>query len=62
MREGWEWDPLSGEREPLRENLQRAVDEGRVGYDDSGNLVILEQEVATVHPIVPDEGLGGRIL
>jgi hypothetical protein len=62
MREGWEWDPLSGEREPLRENLQRAVDEGRVGYDDRGNLVILEQEVATVHPIVPDGGLGGRIL
>jgi hypothetical protein len=62
MREGWEWDPLSGEREPLREDMRRAVDESRVGYDDSGNLVILEQEVATVHPFVPDGGLGEGIL
>ncbi|KAG7292353.1 hypothetical protein NEMBOFW57_002388 [Staphylotrichum longicolle] len=30
------------EREPLREDMRRAVNEGRVGYDDSGNLVILE--------------------
>ncbi|KAL1841499.1 hypothetical protein VTJ49DRAFT_6990 [Mycothermus thermophilus] len=42
MKEGWEWDPETGEREPLREELRRAVDEGRVGYDDNGNLVILE--------------------
>lgn len=41
MKEGWEWDPRTGEREPLREELRRAVDEGRVGYDDQGNLVIL---------------------
>ncbi|KAL2018942.1 hypothetical protein VTK56DRAFT_10236 [Thermocarpiscus australiensis] len=46
MREGWEWDPLTGEREPLREELRRAVDEGHVGYDDSGNLVILDQNQA----------------
>ncbi len=48
MREGWEWDPLTGEREPLREEMRRAVDEGRVGYDDSGNLVILEQATQDV--------------
>ncbi|KAL2178668.1 uncharacterized protein P884DRAFT_276565 [Thermothelomyces heterothallicus CBS 202.75] len=42
MREGWEWDPLTGEREPLREDLRLAVNEGRVGYDDGGNLVILQ--------------------
>ncbi|KAL2158567.1 hypothetical protein VTH06DRAFT_4334 [Thermothelomyces fergusii] len=41
MREGWEWDPLTGEREPLREDLRLAVNDGRVGYDDGGNLVIL---------------------
>jgi hypothetical protein len=45
MREGWEWDPLTGEREPLREEMRRAVNEGRVGYDDCGNLVILDQDV-----------------
>ncbi|KAK4130420.1 DNA glycosylase, partial [Trichocladium antarcticum] len=43
MREGWEWDPVTGEREPLREEMRRAVDEGRVGYDDHGGLVILDQ-------------------
>ncbi|AEO65823.1 uncharacterized protein THITE_37268, partial [Thermothielavioides terrestris NRRL 8126] len=48
MREGWEWDPLTGEREPLREDLRRAVDEGNVGYDDSGNLVILNQAEESV--------------
>ncbi|KAM7190643.1 hypothetical protein V8F20_009660, partial [Naviculisporaceae sp. PSN 640] len=41
MKEGWEWDPRTGEREPLGEELRKAVDEGRVGYDDQGNLVIL---------------------
>ncbi|KAK3310354.1 uncharacterized protein B0T15DRAFT_489039 [Chaetomium strumarium] len=48
MREGWEWDPLTGEREPLREEMRRAVDEGRVGYDNSGNLVILCQNEGSV--------------
>ncbi len=48
MREGWEWDPLTGEREPLREEMRSAVDEGRVGYDNSGNLVILEQATQAV--------------
>lgn len=43
MREGWEWDPVSGERVVLREEMRRAVDEGRVGYDDNGGLVILDQ-------------------
>jgi len=42
MREGWEWDPVTGEREVLREELRRAVDEGRVGYDTLGQLCILD--------------------
>ncbi|KAK3397717.1 hypothetical protein B0T20DRAFT_229671 [Sordaria brevicollis] len=45
MREGWEWDPVTGEREPLREEMRRAVDEGRVAYDDSGGLVILDEKI-----------------
>ena len=44
MREGWEWDPLTGEREPLRDDMRTAVNEGRVGYDNSGSLVILNQQ------------------
>ncbi|KAL7902169.1 hypothetical protein HDV63DRAFT_8818 [Trichoderma sp. SZMC 28014] len=41
MREGWEWDPATGERTVLREEMQRAVSEGRVEYDDTGALRIL---------------------
>ncbi|EHK48108.1 hypothetical protein TRIATDRAFT_215636 [Trichoderma atroviride IMI 206040] len=41
MREGWEWDPATGERTVLREEMQRAVNEGRVEYDDIGALRIL---------------------
>ncbi|KAL8360474.1 hypothetical protein RB601_007224 [Gaeumannomyces tritici] len=41
MREGWDWDPETGEREVLAEELRRAVDEGRVGYDDLGRLRIV---------------------
>ena len=43
MQEGWFWDPVTGDREPLGEEMRRAVDEGRVGYDDTGGLVILDQ-------------------
>ncbi|KAL7937813.1 hypothetical protein V8C35DRAFT_293654 [Trichoderma chlorosporum] len=41
MREGWEWDPATGERTVLRGEMQRAVNEGRVEYDDTGALRIL---------------------
>lgn len=41
MREGWEWDPETGERRALRPELQAAVNEGRVEYDNSGGLRIL---------------------
>ncbi|KAL7946414.1 hypothetical protein V8C42DRAFT_36168 [Trichoderma barbatum] len=41
MREGWEWDPTTGERMVLREEMRRAVNEGRVEYDDTGALRIL---------------------
>ncbi|GJC92006.1 methyl-CpG binding domain-containing protein 4 [Colletotrichum higginsianum] len=43
MREGWEWDPVTGERTVLRDEMRRAVDEGRVDYDDTGGLVILDE-------------------
>jgi hypothetical protein len=42
MREGWEWDPETGERSVLRGEMQEAVNDGRVEYDDSGGLRIIE--------------------
>ncbi|OTA89707.1 hypothetical protein M434DRAFT_78939 [Hypoxylon sp. CO27-5] len=47
MQEGWAWDPRTGDREVLSEDMRRAVDEGRVAYDDGGELKILDKE-ATV--------------
>ncbi|KAI0398444.1 DNA glycosylase [Xylariaceae sp. FL0594] len=44
MQEGWLWDPLTGDTSLLPEALRRAVQDGRVGYDDSGNLRILDEE------------------
>ncbi len=40
MKEGWEWDPVTGERDVLGKEMRRAVDEGRVLYDDLGQLQI----------------------
>ncbi|KAI1431107.1 DNA glycosylase [Xylaria sp. CBS 124048] len=42
MREGWRWDPNTGAKAVLDEELRVAVEEGRVGYDDRGDLRILE--------------------
>lgn len=45
MREGYEWDPVSGEKRPLRAEMRTAVDEGRIKYDEKGELVILDEPV-----------------
>ncbi|KAI1107711.1 DNA glycosylase [Jackrogersella minutella] len=45
MREGWAWDPRTGEKEILSEELRKAVDEGRVAYDDAGELEMLDKGV-----------------
>ncbi|KAI0109659.1 DNA glycosylase [Nemania sp. FL0031] len=42
MREGWLWDPETGEKTVLPEELRRAVQDGRVGYDDDGSLRVLD--------------------
>ncbi|KAK5652594.1 hypothetical protein OQA88_10355 [Cercophora sp. LCS_1] len=43
MREGWLWDPETGDKEIMGEEMRNAVNEGRVGYDDTGGLVILSR-------------------
>jgi hypothetical protein len=40
MKEGWEWNPDTGERTVLCEELRNAVNEGRVVYDEKGGLKI----------------------
>ncbi|KAI6783813.1 Methyl-CpG-binding domain protein-like protein [Emericellopsis cladophorae] len=43
MREGFEWDPVTGDRSVLRGELLRAVNERRIEYDDSGGLRIVHE-------------------
>jgi hypothetical protein len=43
MREGFEWDPVTGDRTALRGELLRAVNERRVEYDDTGGLRIVDE-------------------
>jgi hypothetical protein len=52
MGEGWLWDPQTGDKEVLGGDMRRAVDEGRVGYDEKGGLVILDESRG--------EGYGGH--
>ncbi|KAJ4137648.1 hypothetical protein NW768_003236 [Fusarium equiseti] len=43
MKEGWEWDPTTGKRIVLREELRNAVNEGRVEYDNTGGLRMVDK-------------------
>ncbi|KAL0939207.1 methyl-CpG binding domain-containing protein 4 [Colletotrichum truncatum] len=43
MREGWEWNPATGEKTVLREEMRTAVDQGRVEYDETGGIRILDE-------------------
>ncbi|KAK8138647.1 hypothetical protein PG984_002027 [Apiospora sp. TS-2023a] len=44
MQEGWAWDPVTGDKEVLPEQLRLAVNDGRVAWDNTGNLEILAKE------------------
>lgn len=43
MKEGWEWDPVTGDKKALRPEMAAAVNERRVEYDDTGGLRILNE-------------------
>lgn len=42
LKEGFEWDPFTGEREVASERLMRAAIEGRIVWDDMGGMRILD--------------------
>ena len=44
MKEGWQWDAVSGERTVLGDEMRRAVEAGRVMYNDDGELEIVGPE------------------
>ena len=43
LKEGFEWDPLTGEKEVASAELTRAATEGRIAWDDRGGMRILDQ-------------------
>jgi hypothetical protein len=51
MKEGWEWDPSTGERTVLGEMMRDAVNEGRVEYDDKGGLKLVDKNKD--YPLTP---------
>lgn len=42
MKEGWSWDPQTGEKTVLDEETRTAVNEGRLGYDNNGSFCITQ--------------------
>jgi methyl-CpG-binding domain protein 4 len=42
LKEGFEWDPFTGEKEVAGEELMRAALEGRIAWDDAGGMRILD--------------------
>ncbi|PQE12668.1 pre-mRNA splicing factor protein [Rutstroemia sp. NJR-2017a BBW] len=42
LKEGFEWDPFTGEKEVAGEELMRAALEGRIAWDDAGGMRVLE--------------------
>jgi len=45
LKEGFEWDPETGEKEVASVEMLRAVGEGRIAWDEKGGLVVCEEEV-----------------
>jgi methyl-CpG-binding domain protein 4 len=58
LKEGFEWDPFTGEKEVASPGLTRAAMEGRIAWDDRGGMRILD-EIAAHGSEKVQGGLGG---
>ena len=45
LKEGFEWDPFTGEKEVASEKLMRAAMEGKIAWDEKGGMRILDDLV-----------------
>jgi hypothetical protein len=57
LKEGFEWDPFTGEKEVASERLMRAAMEGKIAWDDMGGMRILNDGdlVSRLKSPTPDE-------
>ncbi|TEY40435.1 hypothetical protein BOTCAL_0431g00030 [Botryotinia calthae] len=44
LKEGFEWDPVTGEKEVAGREVMRAALEGRIAWDEGGGMRILDRE------------------
>jgi hypothetical protein len=44
LKEGFEWDPITGEKEVASRELMEAAIAGRIVWDDRGEMMILDDE------------------
>jgi methyl-CpG-binding domain protein 4 len=59
LKEGFEWDPFTGEKEVASKELSRAAIEGRIAWDDRGGMGILDEVVESGELV--QGGLGALI-
>lgn len=45
LKEGFQWDPFTGEKEVASERLMKAAIEGKIAWDDKRGMMILEVDV-----------------
>jgi methyl-CpG-binding domain protein 4 len=48
LKEGFEWDPFTGDKEVASERLTRAAMEGKIVWDDKGGMRIVDDTDDTV--------------
>jgi len=46
LKEGFEWDPFTGDKDVARPELMRAAIEGRIAWDDQGGMRILDEPMS----------------
>jgi methyl-CpG-binding domain protein 4 len=51
LKEGFEWDPFTGDKEVASEDLQKAANEGRIAWDDEGGMRVLSGEGEVVDEV-----------
>jgi methyl-CpG-binding domain protein 4 len=59
LKEGFEWDPFTGEREVASRELMEAAIEGRIAWDERGGMRMLDEVPQTPGPSRPISPLDG---
>lgn len=50
LKEGWEWNPFTGDKEIAGPELMRAAMEGNIAWDDAGGMRITDAPYGIASP------------